>query len=386
MTDIHASSLARQCREKVFSGGESFDVIVTTDPAHIGYLSGYRSIQHDAGRFLQALIATREEIRLVTASSDAPAALEVLPTPDVIYRYGTFFVESDPTSHFRDLPSAVDSFDLALTHALDSLSTVPSRIGMDVDETQCAPLIERHFAKAGTCNARPSLLSARSVKLPGELELLRHASRITSEAIQLARSYIADGVSELDIAAELSRRMVGNGGIPRFVVVTSGDRSARVDAYASNRRIRPGEIVRLDIGCSVQGYNSDMARTYILGEPDADQHNRYRALLLGEQAQLAMLRPGIPAARLFETAFEVVRANGLPTYRRNHCGHGIGLAAHEFPLIAPTSEVLLEPGMVLCLETPYYQIGWGGMMVEDTAIVTEAGCEVITTASRDLVI
>ncbi len=386
MTGILASSLARQCRDKVFSGSAAFDTIVTTDPAHIGYLGGYRSVQHDVGHFLQALIATRDEVRLVTAASDAPAALEALEAPDAIHRYGTFFVESDEVSDFRDLPPAVESFDLALAHALASLAAVPERIGMDAQGTQVAGLVQGQFPQAAACDIRPALLSARMVKLPGELERLRHASSITSEAIQLARSFIADGVSEHEIAAELSRHMVANGGVPRFVVVTSGERSARVDAYAASRRILPGEIVRLDIGCSVQGYHSDMARTCISGEADAEQRRIYGALLLGEQAQLAALRPGVPGARLFETAVEVVRANGLPSYRRNHCGHGIGLAAHEFPLIAPTSDAVLEPGMVLCLETPYYRIGWGGMMVEDTAIVTHAGCEVITTASRELMV
>lgn len=339
---------------------------------------------HGVEQLRQVLIVTRDETRLVTSSGDAPAAMEVIPDAGAIYRYGTFFVDSNATSSFADLPKPAATFEQALVEAIGSLSPIPRDFGIDIDDASINEFVRNNLLQARFSDARTLLLSARAVKLPGELDLLRYASKITDEAIDGTRALIAHGVSELEIAAEISGRMVRKGGVPRFVVVTTGARSAYVDACATQRTVERGDTVRLDVGCSVQGYHSDMARTFVVGEPDAKQSARYEALLLGEQAQLAALRPGVLASQIYETAVGVVRRSGLPSYRRHHCGHGIGLAAHEFPVIGPASQIVLEPGMVLCVETPYYEIGWGGMMVEDTAIITESGCELLTTSSRDL--
>jgi Xaa-Pro dipeptidase len=81
-----------------------------------------------------------------------------------------------------------------------------------------------------------------------------------------------------------------------------------------------------------------------------------------------------------------VRKGALPDYQRTHCGHGIGVSGHEFPTLnAANSEVILEEGMVLCVETPYYEVGWGGMMVEDMIVVRQDGPELLTKLPRELV-
>ncbi len=121
-----------------------------------------------------------------------------------------------------------------------------------------------------------------------------------------------------------------------------------------------------------------------MGEPDEVQADRYRAILAGEQAQLEAARPGISAHRLFDIAVSEVAAAGLSPYRRHHCGHAIGTEVYERPVVAPGVTTLLEPGMVFCFETPYYEIGWGGMMVEDAVVVTAEGAEVLTESDRSL--
>ncbi|MGH9100623.1 MAG: M24 family metallopeptidase, partial [Acidimicrobiales bacterium] len=87
---------------------------------------------------------------------------------------------------------------------------------------------------------------------------------------------------------------------------------------------------------------------------------------------------------LFAAAVTEVERHQLIPYRRHHCGHGIGLEAYEPPLIGPTVDQALEPGMVLCFETPYYELGWGGMMVEDTVVITDNGCELLSVSDRSL--
>lgn len=380
-----AAELAAGCRARFFSIARDLEAVVTTDPVHIGYLGGYRSILHDMMRYRQALIATRDRLLLVTGASDGAAAMEVLGNPEAIWRYGSFFVEQVPAADgYRQMPPASDDFAGALAAALQSLGLRGAKVGLDLVELGEDTLIRGVLDSCTFSDPAAAFRQARMVKLDGELDLLRKASKITDEAIALVHPLIRAGISELEIAGEINRHIVRNGGIARFVVVTSGERSSRVDAYATQKLLAEGELVRLDIGCTVGGYWSDMARTFVVGEPSDVQRARYDALLKGEAAQLAMLKPGIRAADLYEEAMRIVRDGALPHYNRNHCGHGIGTRASEFPSLASGQDVMIEPGMVFCVETPYYELGWGGMMVEDTAIVTGEGHELITFSSRSL--
>jgi Xaa-Pro dipeptidase len=267
---------------------------------------------------------------------------------------------------------------------LEALRLGPGRFGCDLQRPELASIVEKALPQVVLVPAADGFRRSRAIKLPEELDLLRHASHITDQAIEDAAMMMRAGVSELEIAAEITRAIVAGGGIPRFVVVTSGERSSRADAYPRCRPLQEGDLVRMDIGATVDGYYSDMARTYAVGDPGSLARDRYAALLRGQRLELDLIRPGVTAREVFVAAIEEVRKGVLPEYKRNHCGHGIGLRPSEFPLIEPRSETILEPGMVLCVETPYYEIGWGGMMVEDTVIVTSDGQDLLTHASREL--
>jgi Xaa-Pro aminopeptidase len=168
------------------------------------------------------------------------------------------------------------------------------------------------------------------------------------------------------------------------VVSTTGPRTALADAPATRRSWRPGELARFDVGCTVDGYWSDIGRTAVLGGPDRLQASRYAAILAGEQAQFAAARPGVTTAQLFDVAVAAVEAGGITPYRRHHCGHGIGQSVYEAPIISSGVDRPLVAGMTFCFETPYYEVGWGGMMVEDLVQVTGGGLRVLTGSDRGL--
>jgi len=144
--------------------------------------------------------------------------------------------------------------------------------------------------------------------------------------------------------------------------------------------------VRFDLGCVVKGYRSDISRTAVLGRPTDKQARYYGAALAGEKAAIAAMRPGVPVSQIFETAMRVTREQGIPHYQRLHVGHGIGLEPYDPPTINAAASMPLEPGMVFCVETPYYEHGWGGVQVEDAIEITATGTRRLTRSSQDLAI
>jgi Xaa-Pro aminopeptidase len=144
-------------------------------------------------------------------------------------------------------------------------------------------------------------------------------------------------------------------------------------------------VIWFDVGCRYQGYWSDIARNFSLGEPSPRAQRIYRAMLEGEKQGIAATRPGMTGSELFELTMEATRQAGAPHYRRHHLGHGIGSEVYEQPLLAPQVEEVIEAGMVLNIETPYYEFGLGALHVEDPYLVGMNGNnELLTTLGREL--
>jgi len=380
-------NIAQKVRAKVFAAcNANADVIITTDPIHVGYLCGYRSLLFDLMRaYRSAAIVTRENAILVTGASDAAPALEVLRDPASVYRYGVFYFESNAGSvDFAALPKPEDTFLDALRAAIAASVQPQHTIGLDcASEWELGEL--KSVLNMRSFAVRPSILLARRTKLPEEIERMQHAAKLAESGADKALHHAKAGVTEMELSTIIASEMRAGGGVPRFVVVTSGKRSALADTYATENKLAKGDLVRLDIGCTVDGYWCDTARTAVVGEPTREQQQRYDALLDGELAQLALARAGVTAGDLFTLAVDRVRKGVLPDYKRHHCGHGIGADVYEFPTLNPASQdAVLEPGMVLCVETPYYEIGWGGMMVEDMIVIREGGNECLTRLPREL--
>jgi Xaa-Pro aminopeptidase len=380
-------AIANKAGAKVMAAcGDMVDAVVTVDPAHVGYLCGYRSVLLDVDRTYHcAAIITRSRTVLVTGASDAAPALEVMRDPANIYRYGLFYVSMRKSDvDYEALPKAESTFADAMKAAIAATIKPQQTVGLDgateADVQQLKSLIGNR-----TVDARPSIIKARSVKLAEEIEKIRYAASITERGMEKALRFAAPGVTELELSAVIANEIRAGGGIPRFVVVTAGQRAALADAYATTAKLAKGDLLRLDIGCTVEGYWADTARTAVMGAPTREQQERYDALLEGELAQLALAKPGVTVGDLFNVAVETVRTGALPNYQRTHCGHGIGIGAHEFPTLnAANQNVKLQEGMVFCVETPYYEIGWGGMMVEDMIVIRPSGNERLTNLPREM--
>ena len=355
-----------------------FDWLVLSDPSNVVYATGYRSVGADLfGGHRSFAVVGPGGAFMVGSASDAGPATETAIAVDRYEPFGTFYFES-ASSPVADMAGRHGTPEEALA-ALAARIGLGGVIGMDAAAAGASDVLSGDVVDAAGWMA-----ALRRHKLPEEVEVLRRAARLAEDAIDAAIAAAAVGVTERELAGVVASTMVAGGGHPRFLVVTSGPRSALADARATDRRLAGGDLVRFDVGCVLDGYWSDIGRTAVVGSPDDVSVARYEAILAGEEAQLDGARPGITAADLFHVAVDTVEAAGLTPYRRHHCGHCIGLDVYERPIVAPGDDTMLEPGMVLCVETPFYDLDRGGMMVEDALVITKEGCEVLTTSDRSL--
>jgi Xaa-Pro dipeptidase len=343
--------------------GSGYAAVIACGAENVAYATGYRSSAGGHRRAQRmAAVVTAGAVLLVAPTADAPAALAGGFPRDGYVPYGSFFFDraaGQPPGPEAD--RAAGSLPAAVRAALESL----------------APRLR-------LCGASDWFLSVRRSKFAEEVELLRHAALLAQRGIVAAFGALRPGVTERQLAAVVAQAMSVGGGRPQFVVVTTGARAALSDVLPGDSPVRAGDLVRFDVGCSYEGYASDIARTAVAGPPTALQVDRYVALEAGQAAQLAALRPGVTAGDLFDIAVRTVEEHGLRPYRRHHCGHAIGMAGYETPVISPGAGTAVQPGDVYCLETPFYELGWGGMMIEDTVAVGEHANDVFTTLGREL--
>jgi len=273
----------------------------------------------------------------------------------------------------------------ALAEAIRMSGLHTARIGLDErgfhgDLAQLRGMLPR----AEIVQASAVFSRIRSVKTPQEIAKLRAAVRVTEESVLEAVSQAREGISEDEMARQIKTSLVARNATPTFLYLKFGRQSGISQVSLPDAYLEKGDTIWIDIGCRLDGYCSDIARTFAFGEPSARARSIYQSLLAGEDAGLAAIRPGTKACAIFDTTMKAVQEAGIPDYRRHHVGHGIGLDTYDLPLLAAKDNTNLEAGMVLDIETPYYEIGTGALHVEDTFLVTGRGAELLTTMTREL--
>jgi Xaa-Pro dipeptidase len=226
----------------------------------------------------------------------------------------------------------------------------------------------------------------RMVKTAEEIERLRAAVKVTETAMLKALGVAREGVAECELAKEFEKSLIDQGAELLHTSLRTGRLSAFGISQPGVGPLRSGDRIWFDVGCRFRGYATDIGRTYFLGDPGERTKQYYQALLEGEDRGLETIRAGAKAEDVFQATVAAVRAAGIPHFRRNHVGHGIGIDTYDSPLLAPGDETILEEGMVLNIETPYYEIGSGAFLVEDTLVVTKHRPELLTTIDRALIL
>jgi Xaa-Pro aminopeptidase len=229
----------------------------------------------------------------------------------------------------------------------------------------------------------------RRVKDSGEVARITEAARIADAALAEVRPLLLDGIAEVEFALSLdfAMRRLGAEDVSFESIVAGGPNGAKPHARPSARVIEPGELVVLDFGALVDGYHSDMTRTLSVGEPASDELVRmWDVVAESQRAGVAAVRAGVACADIDRACREVIAEAGWADAFLHGTGHGVGLDIHEAPAVGATSTDTLEAGHVVTVEPGIYLREHGGVRIEDTVVVTETGCELLTHAPKELVL
>ncbi|MBI2399822.1 MAG: aminopeptidase P family protein [Deltaproteobacteria bacterium] len=237
--------------------------------------------------------------------------------------------------------------------------------------------------------ASAGLVSAlRSVKDQFEIEKITEAAKLLDKGFIHALKVVKPGAIEREAAFSIETfwKKRGAEGLAFDTIIASGERGALPHGKASEKRIKKGELVVIDMGALLNGYNSDETRTFVTGRPTAKQKEVYQVVRDAQAAAIESIRPGVKASAVDLAARSVIGKAGYGKYFGHGTGHGVGLDIHESPGLGPTSIDVLEEGMVITVEPGIYIPGWGGVRIEDMALVTKNGAKLLTSTNRDLVI
>jgi Xaa-Pro aminopeptidase len=227
----------------------------------------------------------------------------------------------------------------------------------------------------------------RAVKSSDEQDSIRRSVLLNSKAYERALKRFRVGMTERELAARIGFEMMklGAEGESFPAIVASGAHSALPHAEPRDVSIKAGRLLLIDMGASLEGYASDMTRMAHVGKPGRKARDLYAAVLEAQLTALAAVKPGAAAGDVDTAARDVLKRLGYGEQFRHSTGHGLGLEIHEMPRLGAKSAIRLEPGMAVTIEPGAYLPGFGGVRIEDTVLVTDSGCEVLTPTSKELV-
>ncbi|MFF2018399.1 M24 family metallopeptidase [Paenibacillus sp. NPDC058177] len=391
--------IANRSRAAAYMERHGLSALIATTPENVAYTIGSQLRATNWTMQIYAVMPKNPEQRpcIIIPTNRLGVIAQMGISGADLYVYSDFFVEGSiagkPSTPDIDLfydllqntPSYATPF-AALEAALTQLGIKGQPVG--VDEMRMAPDIysklNELLPRGGAFPAYALFRQIRGVKTEAEIALLKKAAALNEQAESELIAMIAAGVHEADIAQHYRLAAVKGNAVPAMTAVGAGPRSALPLIENYFHTIAPGDLVRFDLCLQLGGYWADTGRTAVLGEPTEWQRNHFQYVKTGWERALDMIRPGVKASEVFEAALTTVQKEGIPHYRRQHVGHAIGLELYDGITLSPGDHSVLEKGMVLCVEVPYYELGAGGFQIEDTVVVTEDGFEFITHMERRL--
>jgi len=350
---------------------DHFDALVINPSPSLDYLTGLHF--HLSERPVVAIFAPGKPVTLVLPE------LETAKLLDLPYKVWPFAYGENPAL-----------WPEIFQKALKNLGLQNGKIGV---EPRGLRFLELQLLKQGAPDAQfeagDHLVAAlRMYKDEQEVDFMQQAVDIAQNALEATLPKIKIGRSEKEIATELSLQLLRHGSNPKlpfFPIVSGGPNSANPHASPSDRPLASGDLLVIDYGANVNGYYSDITRTFAIGEVDPECLRIAEIVLEANTAGRAAVKPGATAGSVDAAARAVIETAGYGEYFFHRTGHGLGLEGHEEPYIRGDSDFILEPGVTFTVEPGIYLTGRNGVRIEDNVVVTSDGIRSLTSLPRELI-
>lgn len=316
----------------------------------------------------------------------APGKAPVIILPELELPKVNLFPYKVNAFSYGENPAEWDS---VFRKAVASLGLDGKRIGVEPRQMR---LLEFRHVKAGAPeadfpDASDALSALRLCKDPAEIQKMKRAVKVAQDALEAVIPFIKVGMTEKEIAAELNVQLLKHGSeseLPFPPIVSAGPNSANPHASPSDRKIQRGDLLVVDWGATVDGYISDLTRTFAVGEVEAELKKIAEIVLKANVAGRAAGKAGVPCAEVDKAARDVIEQAGYGKYFTHRTGHGIGMESHEEPYVRGDNMQLLAPGMAYTVEPGIYLPERGGVRIEDNVIVTKDGVDVLSDMPREI--
>ena len=228
----------------------------------------------------------------------------------------------------------------------------------------------------------------RRIKEPDELRAVEAAQAIADQAFEAIVGKLSEGVTERAIALDLdsTMRRLGGDALAFDTILAFGESAAEPHHSPSDRSLTRGDVVKLDFGCVIDGYHSDMTRTVFFGEPLAELRDVYEIVRAAQQLGVDNARPGMSGDELDGVVRNVITEAGYGDKFGHGLGHGVGLEIHEAPWLRSGGKDILDPGTVVTVEPGIYLEGVGGIRIEDMVALTAEGCRELPSTTKELLV
>jgi len=336
-----------------------------------------------------ALLVHLPSIRYLTRFSGSNAAVLVMP------RSLHFFTDDRYAEQIKTELAKLPNLSIHITR--DTFAEVASlckrarveRLGIEEHALSLATYrLLRTHARGIALRPLPPHEHLWMRKFPDEVEAIRRAAHIASRVYEDVLADVRPGMREQEIAAELSyrSRRLGSEADAFEIIVVAGEHGAFVHGRASDRKLRKGDVVTVDFGCRINGFHSDMTRTFVLGKASKEVRHAWEAVSTAHAAAIEQLHAGEFAARIDRAARQVIERAGYGEYFRHSTGHGLGIQVHEPPALSwRNTKGIIPAECVVTIEPGVYLPGRFGMRLEDDVFVGRDHVEILTTARRELV-
>ncbi len=343
--------------------GAKLDAMLLTDLMNIRYASGFTGSA-------ATVLLTRERSIILVDFRYVLQAGEECPGYEVIE-----FSSGDVLAAAADIVNAMGLVRLGFESEHVSFST----------HSRLRRLMGREVRLVGVKQLVEKL---RMVKDSGEIEKIRRAVKLVDDCFSHMLDFVRVGMTEREVALEIDVFLRKNGAEKQGfdTIAAAGAHAAFPHHKPTSAVVKRGQMLKLDYGALLDGYNSDITRTIFLGEPDQKQREVYGIVLAAQVAAVEAVRPGLKGKDIDAVARDYITEAGYGDNFGHGLGHSIGIDVHDGPLFTKRSEFVLVPGMVGTIEPGIYIEGWGGVRIEDDVVVTEGGCEVLTRSSKELIV